>query len=122
MRKRALGNPNAIREVLQYAEKVATSPAALSPMERVEDLFFVIAMVERGVLQLMEHATAAARGARADQRPRLVASGEPAAAQSRFLAKHHELRDTPKRAHRPRGDACCEDPTRRSPSKNPLCE
>ena len=54
VRKRALGNPNAIRGVLQYAEKVATSPAALSPMERAEDLFFVIAMVERGVLQLME--------------------------------------------------------------------
>ena len=53
-RKRPLGVPNAVAEVIQYCRTAANSRGGLTAMDRAEDLFFVIGMVERGALQLLE--------------------------------------------------------------------
>ncbi|CAE7572889.1 unnamed protein product [Symbiodinium microadriaticum] len=53
-RKRPLGDPNAVAEVILYCRTAANSGGSLTAMDRAEDLFFVIGMVERGALQLLE--------------------------------------------------------------------
>ena len=50
-----LGDPNAVAEVILYCRTAANSGGSLTAMDRAEDLFFVIGMVERGAYSFLNH-------------------------------------------------------------------